>query len=192
MQSHTLLQTLTAQVRSLIQQAEALKSQDPNDLLWRKHEQSWNILECMEHLNLYGEFYLPQIRRKIDGSAKKADAEFKTGFLGNRFAESMLPVANFKKMKTFKDKNPIHARLDKTVIDRFIDQQRELLQLLQLAAHVSLNRVRIPTSISSMLRLNLGDTFRFLINHMVRHFSQIERIQEARKAKPGRPELSSL
>lgn len=93
----------------------------------------------------------------------------------------MLPKEKLNKMKTFKDKNPLNANLDKTVIDKFINQQIKLLDLLNQSRNISLNKVKIPTSISSLIRLKLGDTFQFFVNHIIRHLKQIDRIQEAMK-----------
>lgn len=42
----------------------------------------------------------------------------------------MLPKEKLNKMKTFKDKNPLNANLDKLIIDKFINQQIKLLDLL--------------------------------------------------------------
>ena len=106
MQSEKLIQTLLEQTRQIINQTEKLKSYDLNTLTWKENEISWSILECLEHLNLYGDFYLPQIESKIENSTTKNDLEFKSGILGNYFAKSMLPKEKLNKMKTFKDKNP--------------------------------------------------------------------------------------
>lgn len=181
MQTENLLQSLLEQTRQIINQVEKLKTCDLQTLNWRENEASWNILECLEHLNLYGEFYLPQIESKINNSTAKPDNEFKSGFLGNYFAKIMLPKEKLNKMKTFKDKNPLNTKLDKTVIDTFIDQQIKLLDLLNQARKVSLNKVKIQTSISSLITLKLGDTFQFFINHLIRHLNQIDRIQLAMK-----------
>jgi hypothetical protein len=135
------------------------------------------MLECLEHLNLYGDFYLPQIENHISGASHKSEIEFKSGILGSYFANSMLPKGKLNKMKTFKDKNPLHADLDKTVIDRFLNQQFKLLDLLNEARKVSLNKVKIPISIATFVKLKLGDTFQFFINHMLRHLNQIEDIK---------------
>jgi hypothetical protein len=89
----------------------------------------------------------------------------------------MLPKEKLNKMKTFKDKNPLNAKLDKTVIDKFIHQQIQLLGLLNDSRNVSLNKVKIETSISSLLSLKLGDTFQFFVNHIIRHLKQIEKVQ---------------
>lgn len=181
MQSDKLIQKLTEQTRQAITQVESLKTDDVNILNWRENETSWSTLECLEHLNLYGDFYLPQIERKIAISNTKAEREFKSGFLGNYFAKSMLPKEKLNKMKTFKDKNPLNSKLDTTVIDTFINQQIRLLDLLIKSRNVSLNKVKIQTSISSLIKLRLGDAFQFYINHIIRHLVQIDSIQETAK-----------
>lgn len=177
MQAENLIQSLIEQTRQIMNQIEKLKSHDFHTLTWKENALSWSILECIEHLNLYGDFYLPQIENKIKHSSTKNDPEFKNGFLGNYFAKSMLPKEKLNKMKTFKDKNPLNAQLDKGVIDKCMNQQIKLLDLLNQSRNVSLNKVKIETSISSFLRLKLGDTFQFIINHIIRHLSQIDRIQ---------------
>lgn len=181
MYSENLIQSLLEQTKKIINKAEQLKIYDLHILKWKENEMSWNILECLEHLVMYGNFYLPQIERKIKNSHTKNDLEFKSGFLGNYFAKSMLPKDKLNKMKTFKDKNPLNADLDETVIDRFIQQQIALLDLLNQSRTVSLNRVKIPISITRFIKLNLGDTFQFFINHNIRHFHQIDSIQYAMK-----------
>lgn len=172
-----LVRSLIEQVQWVLNRAERLKNYDSDALEWRENAGSWNILECLEHLNLYGDFYLPQIEAKIENAKRGSDIEFNTGILGNYFAKSMLPKEKLNKMKTFKDKNPINAQLDKSVIERFVHQQIHMRGLLEASRKVSLNKIKIQTSISAMLRLKLGDTFRFLINHMIRHFEQIGRVE---------------
>lgn len=176
MQSDKLISTLTAQTEEMIHFAENLKKNELNFLTWKENETSWSILECLEHLNLYGDFYLPEIELKIKNSTTKNEVEFKPGILGNYFAKSMLPKEKLNKMKTFKDKNPLNANLNKTVLDKFINQQNQLLDLLNQSKKVSLNKVKITISISSLIKLKLGDTFQFYINHILRHLKQIERI----------------
>ncbi len=177
MQSEKLLQSFIEETRQLINQAEKLKTRDMDTLTWKGNPVSWNILECLEHLNLYGDFYLPQIEHKIRISRTKSDPDFNSGFLGSYFAKSMLPKEKLNKMKTFKDKNPLNEKLDKRVIDKFISQQIKLLDLLNQSRNVSLNRVKIEISIARFIKLKLGDTFQFFINHSIRHFRQIERIE---------------
>ncbi len=181
MRSEILIQSLIEQTRQIIDQVEKLKDNDLQTLTWKQNATSWSVLECLEHLNLYGDFYLPEIEHKINNSTTHSEAEFRSGFLGNYFAKSMLPKGKLNKMKTFKDKNPLNAKLDKAVIDKFMEQQIKLIDLLARSRQVSLNKVKIRISISSLIRLKLGDTFQFFLNHIIRHLNQVERIQTAMK-----------
>jgi len=174
MQSEILIKTLIEQTRVIIDQVEKLKHEDLKTLTWRESPTSWNILECLEHLNRYGGYYLPEIESKIQQSNSKSDVAFKSGWLGSYFAKSMAPKEKLNKMSTFKDKNPLNVPLDTSLIDTFTNQQYKLLDLLNKSKNVSLNKVKINTSLSSLIKINLGDTFQFYINHILRHLVQIE------------------
>lgn len=176
MQSEKLIESLIEQTRQIINQVEKLKTEHLDRLTRKENQNSWSVLECLEHLNLYGDFYLPEMNSKITQSKSVSENTFKSGWLGGYFAKSMLPKDKLNKMKTFKDKNPLNAKLDKSVIDKFLNQQIQLLDLLNRARKVNLNSVRISTSISKLIKLKLGDTFMFYVNHMIRHMKQIERV----------------
>lgn len=182
-ETQQLLKELTTQVKEHLEYATSLKAQTEAALNYRKTSESWSALECIEHLNRYGNFYLPEIEIRINQSHSKPEPQFKSGLLGNYFAESMRPKAKLNKMKTFKKMNPIHSKLDKTVLDTFIKQQEELLQLLDKSKSISLNKTKTSISITNLIKLKLGDTFRFLIYHNERHILQAKRAIENTVAK---------
>ncbi|MFZ4260682.1 DinB family protein [Sphingobacterium sp. HJSM2_6] len=167
---------LIQEVQALIHQANQFQELDIDTLQWRATIQSWSVLECFAHLNLYGDYYLPVIRKRMEASRSQPEPLYTSGFLGAYFAKSMLPKEKLNKMKTFKDKNPIHTVVDEQVIQQFIVQQEELIALIQGSQELSLSKIKIPTSISNLIQLRLGDTFQFLINHMIRHFKQMETV----------------
>ena len=112
--------------------AERLKAVPIEKLNSRPTAESWSALECLEHLNLYGDFYLPEIRLRIKSSKHQPEEFFYSGLLGNYFSKSMLPREKLKKIKTFKDKDPIGSKLDMSTLRRFLEQQKELIELLEL------------------------------------------------------------
>jgi len=176
MNTQEVLDYCKSHTADFLRRADELKSL-PIDKLTRKNiSESWSALECLEHLNMYADFYNPAIRSAIKNSKQPAQDKFKSGWLGGYFAKSMLPKEKLNKMKTFKDKNPIYAALDSSTIDRFIAQQNEFLSLLNEAEKVNLNTTKTPVTISKLIRLKLGDTFLFLVNHNIRHFAQLERV----------------
>ncbi|WP_404986362.1 DinB family protein [Chryseobacterium sp. M5] len=158
-----------------IQFAENLLNQTDEKLNFRLSENSWSILECLEHLNRYGNFYIPEIRKRIENSDTKPTEVFISGILGNYFTNSMLPKEKLNTMKTFKSMNPIHSKLDKSVLNEFITQQKKMIHLLNEAKSIDLNKVKTSISISNLIKLKLGDTFRFVIYHNLRHINQAKR-----------------
>lgn len=143
---------------------------------WRNDPRSWSILECLEHLNIYGNFYLPEIESTIRKTSNSSESEFYPGFLGDYFAKSMQSKAKLNKMKTFKKTDPIGSKLGRNVIEIFITQQNKLLELLQASEEVNLNKLKTGISITKWIRIKLGDTFRFVIYHNQRHILQAERV----------------
>ena len=176
MQSEKLISELIEITRQHLTFAELLKQKSDSELNWRENPESWNVLECLEHLNLYGDFYIPEIESAIKNSKTNFSLDFKSGFLGNYFAMSMLPKGKLNKIKTFKNKNPLNSNLDKTTINRFLNQQLKFIELLDISRKIDLNKVKVKISISKWIKLKLGDIFRFVINHNSRHIRQIERI----------------
>lgn len=172
--SETLISKLIEITRQNLNFAETLKVKSNSQLNWKETPESWSILECLEHLNLYGNFYLPEIEKTIDNAKSKSEPVFKSGILGNYFAESMLPKEKLNKMKTFKDKNPLNSHLDSNTIERFMNQQIKMLDLLDKARTISLNKEKTPITLTKLIKLKIGDTFRFVINHTTRHIKQIE------------------
>ena len=158
-----------------IQFAENLLNETDEKLNFRLSEKSWSILECIEHLNRYGKFYIPEISKRIENSGIKSTKVFSSGILGNYFAKSMIPKGKLNSMKTFKSMDPIHSKLDKSFLKEFIDQQKQIIHLLNKAENVDLNKVKTSISISNLIKLKLGDTFRFVIYHNLRHIEQAKR-----------------
>ncbi len=172
-----LIEELLAIVENASNQIKQLKELPIGKLNFKKDATSWSVLECLEHLNLYGDFYLPEIQKQILAS-KKTDPSgiFKSGIIGNYFA-NLMKVQNgkAKKMKSPKDKNPAGSALTITTIDRFLKQQELLKSLLMQAKNVDLTKNKTSISISKMIKLRLGDTFRFFVYHIERHVVQAGR-----------------
>ncbi|WP_242205441.1 DinB family protein [Aestuariivivens insulae] len=168
-----------------IDQAKALYQNKVDKLNWKANDSTWSALECLEHLNRYGDFYLPEIERCIDKSQVAPETYFKPGLLGDYFAKSMLPKEKLNKMKTFKSKNPNGSKLNHSTISRFIEQQEQMLNLLNEAKTINLNKVKTATTLGKLISLRLGDTFRVVINHNIRHLLQAQNALDKAKTQPN-------
>ncbi|WP_298517130.1 DinB family protein [uncultured Kordia sp.] len=173
--SNQLLQNLLELTRANINTIESFKSQPISSLNWKQNPQSWSVLECIAHLNRYGDFYIPEITKRIANSKYKNSEVFKSNWLGNYFSKSVAYKENLNKMKTFKSMNPLNSKLTAETLEIFISQQHQIIDLLSKAKHVNLDKTKTAISISKFIKLRLGDTFRVIIYHNERHIKQAEK-----------------
>lgn len=154
------------------------KSLPLSTLHFKPSPAQWSILECLEHLNLYGDYYLPAIKKALQKAEPLKDAsEFCSGWLGGYFSALMLGKnGQILKLTAPRSKNPLFTKVPEYVIDRFLEQQNQYLSFLSEAQNVNLGNVRVPISIAPWLRFKLGDTLRFCIYHNERHINQAERV----------------
>ncbi|MEO5563653.1 MAG: DinB family protein [Chitinophagaceae bacterium] len=181
-----LLDQLQSDVRALLVTANYLKSEDPAILLEQPAPGKWTVIQVVEHLNSYGLYYLPALEKSLQED-KPAVEMFKPGLLGNYFTKMMKPVEGKVKykMKSPKDHRPGPFPDPMPVLQKFISQQQTLLDLLEKAKAKNIGAIRTPASISKWVRMKMGDTFRFLIAHELRHFVQITRTLEHVKKAPA-------
>lgn len=171
-----LIEDLIARTQDVLNRAMPMQDLSVEELNARTTPDSWSVLECMEHLNRYGNYYLPEIEQQMQQSKHGKGDIFKSSWLGEYFAKSMLPREQLNKMKTFKDMNPLGSTLDKKVVAVFMQQQKKMLKLLEQARAANLKKVKTGITLTKWIRLRLGDTFRVVIYHNQRHIVQMERV----------------
>ncbi len=175
--SKQLLDTLQHDLANIIAEAQALHV---HMHLFNKVPSSskWTIAQVLEHLNTYHDHYLPELERRMTKYGNKSISKtFTTGILGGYLTQMMQPDNNgkvSKKTKALKKHIPPVELNANDVWQRFMTGQEHFIQLLRKADQYDLNQVRISTSISSLIRLKLGDILRVLVVHQQRHFIQIE------------------
>jgi len=171
----TFLAEQEEKVIQILQEAKSLKSLEGQTLQAKPDTDSWSVLECLEHMNRYSEFYLKEFKKHVSTSKSSESKVFSSGWLGKKSADLMRPKKGeigFK-MNTFKSKNPsIDHNVDPSALDQFIEDQKEFLEILDKLKNTDLNtRVKITLP---LLKFKLGDALAFHINHELRHMVQIE------------------
>jgi hypothetical protein len=128
---------------------------------------------------MYSDYYLPILEKNIESDNAKSSVMFKSGLLGNYFANLMIDNnGKIKRMKAPKDKTPVLADIiSKQPLDLFIKNQERFKKILVGAKKVDLTKIKIPISLTKLIRLRLGDVLRFVSYHNVRHIHQAETIQ---------------
>jgi uncharacterized damage-inducible protein DinB len=182
------LQSQTLELRQIVSKWSELSAEI---LAKQPAPGSWSIAQCLDHLNGYGDFYLPHLEKALNRIERGPVPAFRSGWLGNYFADSMEPRPDGKpksKMKAFKNHVPAADPDVENAVGTFLRQQDTLLRLMERAHTVNLNPRVVPMSIAGWITLKTGDVFRFIIAHNRRHIAQAKRALAA----AGVPESPAL
>ncbi len=176
-----LIASLEKDVQEVLDTAKHLSNLPSIDINTRPDEKSWSVAEILAHLNFYCAHYLPLIDLQLKTAPPSQKNNFKSGWLGNYFTNIMKPRADLSIPSKMKSPTnaipPKEVDASKALLD-FIAYQEQTIQLLNKSKQVDLQRIKIATSLSKLIKLSLGDTFRFFIAHQQRHFIQISRTLE--------------
>jgi hypothetical protein len=171
------LEQLRSEVETILQFVETeVKKLPAEKLNQRPANGGWSLLECLEHLNRYSDYYNPVLEKAISNNvATNERAEITLTWLGKKSVEMISPE-NTRKQKTLKKMNPQGSLLNVTMVDIFLQNQQQLLTLLQKAKQANLGKKAVPVEFFRLLKMNIGETLLFMVLHEQRHFMQLQRI----------------
>ena len=174
-----LLNDLTRDVQRIKEAAEFFSASDRPKLVYSPDAGKWSVVQALEHLNAYNRHCLPVIERELSSLTHDTNAWFTSGYWGEKFTKMMRPTNVYEiknKMKTQKRMSFPNSLNVETVVQEFIAGQDKFLQLLERAKGKDLAKIHIPISLTKLIKLRLGDTFRFLIAHEQRHMIQARNV----------------
>lgn len=175
-----ILEELEEIITGQVQYLDAhIMSLDDKDLNWRPEPYRWTILEVVEHLNRFSDFYHPKFSAKISrpDTLKKSD-HYKSGFLSEFAFKRVRPVDGVVpfKTKSLSKNNPFLRILDRDVLAEHRTMQKKFKKLIRAAEVLDLSKNKIPTMVGSWLKFNLGDSMRLHAYHNERHYIQIDNL----------------
>jgi len=143
----------------------------------------WSAAEIIQHLNLTNIFYIKKIKKIFSKNLNGADYHeelFKSGKLGGYFIKMIKPLPDEsmkRKLRAPKKLIPEYSELNKEkVLYEFIENQNSLVELIKKSKKVNLMKMKIPSSATRLLKLNLGDTLSIIVYHNRRHIIQIKKV----------------
>lgn len=173
--SEELLDKLADDVRKIKEVGEYFKNIDKTKMVYCPEKGKWSIVQILEHMNAYHRFYFPQIEQQLSVITYQSSPWFNSGFIGDLMTNSLRPknvVEVTNKMKTSKKYTFPNSLNVETVLNEFLAQQDKFLQLLEMAKTRDLNAIKLPLTITNLIKVKLGDVFRFLVAHEQRHMIQ--------------------
>lgn len=150
---------------------QLVQSTDGRMFTVRPSTVSWSAAECLAHLSISAEQFLPILRQAIDRSEKKPRKP-RMDLLGRVLAWFLEPPIR-KRVKTSAPFVPKAVRAKAEAFGEFASQQEKLLELLREARTVDMTR-KIVSPFDRRVRYNLYSAFRIVAAHERRHLWQAE------------------
>jgi hypothetical protein len=136
----------------------------------------WSAAECLAHLSVSSEMFLPLLRHAIDDATKrglKAAGPPRMDLLGAILRWFLEPPIR-KRMKTRAAFVPKAIRAKSETLAEFTLLQSQLLDTLRLASDVPIGKLKIVSPFDSRVRYNVYSAFRIIAAHQRRHLWQAE------------------
>ena len=175
-QAHDGLDEANRQIREFQQLSD-------ENLRHRPQPNQWNVLDCLEHINLsYGD-YFPRMEQAVRKASPTDRATYTPGLFGQWFAKGQRPQQGQRKMKmkTFKNLVPYtDQKKTASIFEEVLQYHAQFKSLLDRSADLDWNRVKVVSEVGPILRFKLGDCFRLLVAHTERHVLQAQEVLSTR------------
>ena len=141
----------------------------------------WSIAECLMHLNITSERYVPlldEALRSVRTKGRFAEGTLHRDFVGYLLSRFLEPPVRLR-IGTAPAFRPAQIDPMPDVLERFDYLQQELLVRLERGAGLALDRQRIVSPFDARVRYNLYSAFCVITAHQRRHLWQAERVRPA-------------
>ncbi len=180
---------MNADIQSMLDQIEVIKADGravtagltDDQLNWHPTEDSWSILDCLEHLNVGVTKTLPAFDRSIAegrGKGQFSGGPFRYGWFARMVAKSMEPPPKWR-MRSPKliRVAPASTRRSTDVLPEFARVRDQLGERVRQADGLDLAHVRLISPVNRLLRVPLGTYFNFILAHERRHLWQARNVR---------------
>ena len=150
-------------------------------LNWQPSPSSWSVGQCLEHLAISTELYLPPIGEALDHAPAGAVDEIAPGAPSRWFIRSFIAPSSMKAKAP--GKIAPRSSIDGAVLDRYLNAHSAARDLVLRAANYDVNRIRFKNPFIPLLRFTVGTGLEIISKHAMRHLQQAERV----KAQPQFP-----
>ena len=152
-------------------------SLSPTQRIWKPTAKEWSVAECFEHLVVTGELYYPRIRAVIEQAHQQglySEAPCRATPFGLLFIGLLRPGAPVKVQTTshFVPK----SGGDSEIHERFLTQQEELNELIQLAEGCDLNKAKVISPSIPVISFTLGEALWLQTIHQQLHLEQARNV----------------
>ncbi len=142
----------------------------------RPNASSWSAAECLSHLSISTELFLPVLQKAIDDARKRGlipKHQPKMDVLGRVLRWFLEPPIR-QRVKTTAPFVPRSVRAKAEAFGEFAGLQSKLAEQLNAAREVDLGRIKIVSPFDKRVKYNVYSAFRIIVAHQRRHLWQAE------------------
>jgi hypothetical protein len=136
----------------------------------RPKPDSWSVAECLAHLTISTEMFLPEWRAAF-ARLPQGDGPYKMDLVGKVFHWGMQPPPRFR-VKAPAKFRPVDTS---EALAKFLASQEQLLAVVSESKGLALDRIKVASPADSRVRFNVWSSFRIAEAHQRRHLWQAER-----------------
>lgn len=173
---------------------QLVKSIDGRLFTVRPHPTSWSAAECLSHLSLSTELFLPVLKKAIEDARKRGattEKKPKMDMLGNVLRWFLEPPIR-RRVKTTAPFVPKSVRAKAEAFGEFSSLQSKLIDLLHAASGLALSKIRIVSPFDKRVKYNLYSAFRIIAAHQRRHLWQAEKAIETLRVSSSASSRAAL
>lgn len=172
-----MLNELETEINEVTERARQLvEAIDGRIFTVRPHPNSWSAAECLAHLSLTTESFIPILRKAIDdGKQRKLTTTKppKMDLIG-RLMRWFLEPPMRSRVKTTAPFVPRSIRAKSEAFSEFASLQQKLLETVREADGLDLSKLKIVSPFDKRVKYNLYSAVRIVTAHERRHIWQAE------------------
>jgi hypothetical protein len=150
----------------------------PEQLNWQPEPDAWSVGQCLEHLCLMNEVYSLTISSSLEGEPASVAKEITLGWFSRWFIYNYSEPSSSKRARAPKKIVP-SARVEPSVLDRFLRSNQVARELVRRAGSYDVNRIRFRNPFIPLLRFTVGTGLEIVSRHEHRHLLQAQRVKQS-------------
>jgi len=124
-------------------------------LNWQPGPGAWSVGQCLEHLSIFNELYLPAISSSLEGNPLSVAQEITLGWFSRWFINNYVEPSSSKRARSPRKVVP-GAWVEPSVLDRFLRSNHAAHELIRRADAYDVNRIRFRNPFVPLLRFTVG------------------------------------
>lgn len=149
---------------------------------WKPGTDRWSVGECVYHLNVISQAYLPVLQEAVASAERGVTGPFGYGWLSRKFISAVKPGS--KPTRTTGAMKPPPAEASRSGLARaetltaFEDLMLEFADVVRDSEGIDLAAVKVRSPFLWILRLPVGTFLEALGLHALRHLDQAMRVTQ--------------